>query len=445
MHFRLSARSIFIRLFLILFLSAALGFVVGFALPALLIATLALLIWHYNHLFKLINWLWQSKAISPPESKGIWGRVYDGLYRQIKQQRTKHKVLNERIRRFRDGAEALPDAALVLSDDLTIQWGNKKAHRLLGIRWPGDLGQRIDNLLRAPEFAKYLEAGVYDAPCLFVSPVNNEQQLELRLMAYGSDQILLLARDISRVHRLEEMRRDFVANVSHELKTPLTVVRGYVEMIQSTEHALDPHWLQVFTTIESQVTRMDRLVEQLLVLSRVEIQADLDNKKPIEMPKLINQLIDDAQWLNQNKKHTINSNIDESIGIVGIDTEIKSACANLLSNAIAYTPEHGTIDIGWSQDGNKVIFSVKDDGPGIRPEDINRLTERFYRVDKSRSRDTGGSGLGLAIVKHVLHHHNAELVINSQVSKGSEFAIYFDHSRLINLPLLQEQLLAADS
>ena len=445
MHFRLSARSVFIRLLLVLSLSAALGFIFGVALPALLIATLASLIWHYHHLFKLIDWLWKSKAISPPQSEGIWGRIYDGLYRQIRQQRNKQKALNERIRRFRDGAEALPDAALVLADDLTIQWGNKKAHRLLGIRWPGDLGQRIDNLLRAPEFAKYLETGVYDAPCLLVSPVNNELQLELRLMAYGSDQILLLARDISRIQRLEEMRRDFVANVSHELKTPLTVVRGYVEMIQSTEHALAPHWLQAFNTIESQVTRMDRLVEQLLILSRVEIQTEVETTTPIAMPRLISQLIDDAKWLNQEKQHRITAELDETLGITGIDTEIKSACANLISNAIAYTLAGGNIRVSWRQDGNKGIFSVKDDGPGIRPEDINRLTERFYRVDKSRSRDTGGSGLGLAIVKHVLHHHNAELVINSKVGKGSEFAIYFEQSRLITLPLEQESALAAEA
>ena len=224
------------------------------------------------------------------------------------------------------------------------------------------------------------------------------------------------------------MRRDFVANVSHELKTPLTVVRGYVEMIQSTEHALDPHWQKAFSTIEGQVSRMDRLVEQLLILSRVEIQIDHDAREVVDMPALISGLIEEVSWLNQEKQHQIEVDIESSIGIMGIETELKSACANLLSNAIAYTPKNGIIRLSWLRDGTKMKFSVQDNGPGIKPEHLNRLTERFYRVDKSRSRDTGGSGLGLAIVKHVLHHHNAELVINSRWGQGSEFVIYFEQT-----------------
>ena len=433
MPFQLSVQTVIFRLVLILLISALTGWLFGFTVHALLLACTVILVSHLRHLFMLIDWLWQSKAISPPQSTGVWGRVYDGLYRQVKQHRIKTKNLTDKIRRFRDGAEALPDAALVLSDDLSIQWGNKKAQLLLGVRWPGDLGQRIDNLLRAPEFVQYLDDGIYEAPCSLLSPVNSDVQLEIRLMAYGRDHILLLARDISHIHRLEEMRRDFVANVSHELKTPLTVVRGYVEMIQSTEHALDPHWQKAFNTIEGQVSRMDRLVEQLLNLSKVEIQGDIDSAHVVDMPLLINTLVDDVSWLNQKKQHVIEKNIDTDIGIVGIDTELKSACANLLSNAIAYTQAKGMIKVSWQKQGNKAQFVVKDNGPGIKPEDINRLTERFYRIDKSRSRDTGGSGLGLAIVKHVLHHHNAELVIKSDWGKGSEFSILFDEASLVDL------------
>jgi two-component system phosphate regulon sensor histidine kinase PhoR len=245
-------------------------------------------------------------------------------------------------------------------------------------------------------------------------------------MAYGTDQVLFLARDVSKIKRLEEMRRDFVANVSHELKTPLTVVRGYVEMILATEHALEPHWQKAFGTIETQVSRMDRLVEQLLILSRVENHADQEKKQRVDMPRLINTLVDDATWLNQEKKHKITAELADDLWIEGIDTELKSACVNLISNAIAYTPPHGTVHISWELSGNKAKFSVKDNGPGIRPEHVNRITERFFRVDKSRSRDTGGSGLGLSIVKHVLHHHNAELAIESEWGKGSEFIIYFE-------------------
>lgn len=431
MHFRLSLRDVLARLVVIFALSGFLGFLFGYTLLALLITCFTLLFWHYHHLFKLANWLWQSKALSPPQADGAWGQIYDGLYRQNKRHRSKHKQQNEKIRRFRDGAEALPDAALMLSQELTIGWANKKAQRLLGIRWPDDVGQRIDNLIRAPEFAEYLAHESFESPCLLISPVNTEIQLEIRIMAYGAEDVLLLARDISNVHRLEEMRRDFVANVSHELKTPLTVVRGYVEMIQSTEHALDPHWQKAFSTIEGQVSRMDRLVEQLLNLSKVENNSD-DDKQPVDMPQMIRHLVEDATWLNQSKQHLLKLDISSDIGVLGFETELKSACANLLSNAIAYTPEKGLIEVSWRQEGDKMRFAVKDNGDGIKPEHLNRLTERFYRIDRSRSRDTGGSGLGLAIVKHVLHHHQAELVISSHWGQGSEFSIYFDASTLIS-------------
>lgn len=425
MYFRVSAKKLITRIIGLLIISALIGYMFGQTFFVVSMVSLTLLVWHYNHLFKLINWLWQGKSISPPQAKGVWGRIYDGLYRRIRKQRLKQKQLNERIRKFRDGAEALPDAALVLSTELAILWGNKKASQLIGIRWPDDVGQRIDNLIRFPEFAKYLDEGNYESPCLILSPVNNELQLELRMMAYGSDQILLLARDISKIQRLEEMRRDFVANVSHELKTPLTVVRGYVEMVQSSETALEPHWQKAFATIETQVSRMDRLVEQLLVLSRVENNAEDGSFQPVDLSRLILTMVEDIQWLNQEKNHAINDKIMPDITVSGNEHELKSACMNLLSNAIAYTAENGIIDVSLISDGNTVRFSVKDNGQGIMPEHVSRLTERFFRVDKSRSRNTGGSGLGLAIVKHVLNHHSAELLIKSEWNEGSEFIIEF--------------------
>lgn len=425
MYFRITARALLTRIISGLIASAIVGYLIGQTFLVVSLVTIGLLAWHYSHLFKLIQWLWQGKSISPPQANGVWGRIYDGLYRRIRKQRQKQKQLNERIRKFRDGAEALPDAALVLSHELNILWGNKKASQLLGVRWPGDVGQRIDNLIRFPEFSKYLEDGDFESPCLIISPINTELQLELRMMAYGSDQILLLARDISKIQRLEEMRRDFVANVSHELKTPLTVVRGYVEMVQASDSALEPHWQKAFSTIETQVSRMDRLVEQLLVLSRVENNVDSDNHHQVDLSRLILTIVEDAQWLNQEKKHVIHSNIAPDISLEGNEHELKSACLNLLSNAIAYTPENGVIDVTLRIDGNKIRFSVKDNGPGIKPEHVNRLTERFFRVDKSRSRNTGGSGLGLAIVKHVLNHHHGELSIESDWQQGSEFIIFF--------------------
>ena len=425
MQFNVSLRQLILRLLAWLVFGALVGYILGDVGLTVTLVTVTLLLWHYVHLNKLVTWLWNSKSLSPPVAEGSWGRIYDGIYHLIRKHRNKQKQLNERIRLFRDGAEALPDAALVLSTDLTILWGNKKAQKLIGIQWPGDVGQRIDNLIRFPEFKNYLETGDFESPCHVPSPLNSELQLELRMMAYGSDQVLFLARDISKVHRLEEMRRDFVANVSHELKTPLTVVRGYVEMVQSSDKEFDPHWLKAFQTIEGQVSRMDRLVEQLLILSRVEVNTDVGSDNVVNMPVLIEQLIEDSYWLNTEKKHQITLDIDANLALLGIETELKSACANLLSNAIAYTPEHGEIKIVWQRCDNRAKFSVTDNGMGIKQEDVARLTERFYRVDKSRSRDTGGSGLGLAIVKHVVSHHQGELVINSIWGQGCEFAIYF--------------------
>lgn len=431
MQLQISAVQLLFKALGWLLLGFLVGYSIGYTTITIVIFSLVLIAWQHHHLNKLVDWLWRSKAISPPQAEGAWGRVYDGLNRIIQKYRRKQKQLNEKIRRFRDGAEALPDAALVLSTDLTILWGNQKAQQLMGIRWPGDVGQRIDNLIRFPEFTQYIEKADFEQPCNVPSPVNSEIQLELRMMPYGSEQVLFLARDISKVYRLDEMRRDFVANVSHELKTPLTVMRGYVEMVQSAGSGVDARWQSAFNTMEDQVTRMDRLVEQLLILSRVEVNTDIAGKLLIKMPLLIEGLINDADWLNQEKSHEITTNICPELDLYGIDSEIKSACSNLISNAIAYTPLNGKIEVSWQLDGARAKFMVKDNGEGIRPIDLNRLTERFYRVDKSRSRDTGGSGLGLAIVKHVASHHQAELVINSVYGQGSEFSLYFDSSAFV--------------
>ncbi|MDO7086685.1 phosphate regulon sensor histidine kinase PhoR [Pseudocolwellia sp. AS88] len=433
MNFKLIIRTLFFKLGTWLSLGILVGFLLDSVWAVLALCSLAVIAWHYRHLYEFINWIWQSKAISPPQAEGVWGEIYNGLYRQIKKQRKKQKNLNDKLRQFRDGAEALPDAALVLSKDFIIQWGNKKAQKLLGVRTSGDVGQRIDNLIRFPVFSKYLEAHNWETPCHIVSPVNHEVHLELRFMAYGTDHFLFIARDVSKIRRLEEMRRDFVANVSHELKTPLTVVRGYVEMIQMEEDAFNPYWKKTFSTIESQVSRMDRLVEQLLVLSRTEINIDNNAQNLVNVPELIEDLVEDSQWLNQESKHTITTDIDQSMGLLGFETELKSAFSNLLSNAIAYTNLNGNIHVTWKKHGNKMMYSVKDDGPGIGKQHITRLTERFYRIDKSRSRDTGGSGLGLAIVKHVLNHHHAELKVESELGKGSEFIIIFDVKNVVPL------------
>ncbi|TKB44492.1 phosphate regulon sensor histidine kinase PhoR [Thalassotalea mangrovi] len=425
MIYRFSKKQFFSRILLVISALVVVGLLFDQLQLVLLIGATIALTWNYKHLLKLVTWLWQKKLISPPESTGIWGHVYDGIYRRTQKYRRKQRDLNARIREFRDGAEALPDAAIVLGLDYSIRWSNKKASYLLGIRWPMDNGQRITNLVRSPELATYIGKQDFSNPCTLLSPEHQHQRIEMRFMPYGDEQYLLLARDVSQSHRVEKMRRDFVANVSHELKTPLTVVRGYMEMIQEQTDEFSAHWARTFNTIEQQVTRMDRLVEQLLILSRVEVNADLEVRAMINVPDLIAALIDDVQVLNKDKQHKLVFDIDESLGLKGNESELKSAFANLLVNAINYTPDGGEIKVSWQRLGKYCVYQVTDNGVGIREDDIKRLTERFYRVDKSRSRDTGGTGLGLAIVKHVAQHHNAELLISSVLHRGSTFKIEF--------------------
>lgn len=424
MIYRFSVKQFIVKQLLIFIGIGLIGYLFDQIALFLLLGVGASLIWNYRHLTQIIQWLWQKNLLHPPESSGIWGHLYDGIYRRIKNYRKKQKELNHRIRQFRDGAEALPDAAIVLGLDFSIRWSNKKANRLLGIRWPYDAGQRITNLIRSPQLTKYLKKQDFTEPCSILAPNNSQKQLELRFMVYGDEQYLLLARDVSQLKRMEQMRRDFVANVSHELKTPLTVVRGYVEMIQDDD-SLSEQWGKSFKAIEEQVTRMDRLVQQLLVLSKVEVNVEEDIRSKINMPKLINTLIEDASWLNKDKQHQISAQIDPTLGILGIDSELKSACSNLIVNAMNYTPKNGAITISWQLVDDSCLFSVTDNGCGIQQEDIDRLSERFYRVDKSRSRDTGGNGLGLAIVKHVANHHKADLIINSEYGNGSTFTLKF--------------------
>ncbi len=431
MHVQESPYQIFFKLFIVFVIGFLLGYWLDYIWPILFFISLVFIGWHYKQLHSLANWLWHSKTISPPESLGLWGRIFDGLNKKIRKLRKRQKKLTEQIRQYRDGAEALPDGAVILSSDLVIIWANSKALNLIGIRYPSDVGQRIDNLIRYPAFVDYLLKGDYQEPCTIPSTIDSNIQLEMRLMPYGSEQFLLLARDISQIYRMETMRRDFVANVSHELKTPLTVVRGYIEMFEMSSDELNSMWKKAFTTMEGQITRMDNLVEQLLQLSHVESTQQNSALQTIMMPMLLASLIDDAQWLNKNKQHHITSHIDETLAILGNESEIKSACTNLIANAIHYTPKAGKIAITWQKIAGNAVFSVADNGVGIKAEHLHRLTERFYRVDTSRSRDTGGSGLGLAIVKHVLQRHNATLDISSEWGKGSTFTITFKQPPII--------------
>lgn len=363
--------------------------------------------------------------MSPPMVKGVWEHIYEGIYYLQRRNRNKRKELGELVKRFREGSEALPDAAVVVDSKACIIWCNRLARLDLGLKWPQDAGRRLDNLLRHPEFIQYFHAGNFKYPIEVPSPTNPNKTFEYRIMPYGEEHLLLIARDITRVSQLEEMRKDFVANVSHELRTPLTVINGYLEIIPMDEDA-DPFMQKAMKEMTAQTHRMQNLIEDLLVLSRIEASSERIYENVVNMPAVLKQIELEANTLNKEKQHTIRFHVAPDLQVYGVETEIRSACSNLVFNAVHYTPAKGEINVHWQSTPQGARFSVVDNGEGIEPGHLNRLTERFYRVDKARSRKTGGSGLGLSIVKHVLSHHNSRLEITSTVGEGSQFSFVLD-------------------
>jgi two-component system phosphate regulon sensor histidine kinase PhoR len=398
------------------------GAIIGQVTLTLLIAALLVLISNYVQLYRLTKWLWQSRTISPPKASGIWQHIYEGVYSLQRRNRTKHKSLGELVKRFREGTEALPDAVVVLDKNVRIVWCNHNACIELGLRWPDDKGRRIDNLVRHPSFIEFLQQGDYQDPIEVAAPTNPNKIFEYRRKEYGDSQRLLISRDVTRVAHLEEMRKDFVANVSHELKTPLTVINGYIEVLETTTLDAPPIVNKALSEMGSQTKRMQVLIEDLLILSRIESSSDRIFENVIDMQAMFEQIELESIALNKNRQHKIKFNIDKDLHVYGVETELRSACSNLIFNAMHYTPQGGKIEVIWKQKANGAYFAVIDNGDGIEDKHLRRLTERFYRVDKARSRTTGGSGLGLSIVKHVLHHHNTSLEVVSKIEKGSTFS-----------------------
>ncbi|HDY92683.1 MAG TPA: phosphate regulon sensor histidine kinase PhoR [Pseudoalteromonas sp.] len=421
------------RLFIYFLPLLLIGVLVGAPFLLLFLGSFSLLIWHYHQLYRLSDWLLNQRSFNPPEGEGAWEQVFEGIYHLQHRNRKKRNELADLIRRFRDGAEAVPDAVVVLQNDLSIVWCNQLALKVLGLQWPTDHGQRLDNLIREPKFAKYMHKGEFDDALELDNGHSVEQVLEFRVMPYASTQLMVVVRDVTRLKQLEQMRKDFVANVSHELRTPLTVVTGYLEMMDGDMMPPPAMWNKAQNTMLEQCKRMDSLVSQLLSLSRIEGARRQDNDKAINVPQLLGYIHTEANSINQDKGHELIFNIDKTLDIKGSEDELRSAFSNLVFNAIHYTKPGGKVEVCWQRKNNKACFSVTDNGDGIAPEHINRLTERFYRVDKARSRTTGGSGLGLAITKHVLTRHDSKLNISSEVNKGSCFSFEFSIDKIVSL------------
>jgi two-component system phosphate regulon sensor histidine kinase PhoR len=419
------------RLFIYFLPLLLIGVLIGAPFLLLFLGSFSLLVWHYHQLYRLSDWLLNQRSFNPPEGEGAWEQVFEGIYHLQHRNRKKRNELADLIRRFRDGAEAVPDAVVVLQNDLSIVWCNQLALKVLGLQWPTDHGQRLDNLIREPKFAKYMHRGEFDDPLEVESGHSAGLVLEFRVMPYASNQLMVVVRNVTRLKQLEQMRKDFVANVSHELRTPLTVVTGYLEMMDGDMMPPPAMWNKAQNTMLEQCKRMDSLVNQLLSLSRIEGARRQDNDRAINVPQLLSYIETEAHSVNQEKGHTLTFNIDPNLDIKGAEDELRSAFSNLVFNAIHYTKPKGEVTVSWQRKGEQACFSVTDNGDGIAPEHINRLTERFYRVDKARSRTTGGSGLGLAITKHVLTRHDSHLNISSVVGRGSCFSFAFLNDKIV--------------
>ena len=338
------------------------------------------------------------------------------------------------LRAFRDAAMALPDALVVVDHDRHIRWFNSAAGSMLGLDHPADIDVLLDDAVAIPGIASWLAGGGEEIFPEAASPGNPERRLSLRLIPYAEDHALLMARDISQQLRVEKMRRDFVANVSHELRTPLTVVHGYLDLIEPEQI---PEFESILRELRNQSRRMTRIVEDLLTLSRLDAEETLPASR-VAMGPLLKSLQRDAEGLSRGR-HTIVARVEGAHDLQGSSTDLHSAFSNLVSNAVRYTPVGGHIQIVWASNENGGQLSVIDSGHGIPAEHLPRLTERFYRVSTSRSRESGGTGLGLSIVKHVLQLHDAHLRINSEVGVGSTFTCFFKPDRLLSRTLPAEE------
>ena len=403
------------------------GMLIGHLAGAMLAGLSLYLLLHLGYTYKLHAWLLSGKHRPPPDGSGVWQEIFLEFYRINERSRKRKRRLKDIVAEFQASTAALPDAAVVLDRRTRIVWFNGAAATLLGLRSPRDLGQRIAYLLRSPQFSDYLiNPGGREQ--VEIMTHGNATTLSLRLIPYGNGQRLLIARDVSQQRRLDAMRRDFVANASHELRTPLTVLRGYLEMMQDESDAPLAQWKKPLAEMAGQGARMSRILEDLLTLARIEAASGDTEHALVDVPSMLENLVAAIRQVDDGRRQ-IETDIDARLLIHGNAGELESVFGNLLDNAVKYTPAGGRIRLRWRMEGDHAIFEVSDTGIGIDARHIPRLTERFYRVDASRSRERGGTGLGLAIVKHGLEHHEAELRIESRAGAGSDFTCHFPHRR----------------
>ena len=384
---------------------------------------------HRRYLHRMFNWISGPLDAPVPDASGIWGEFVSRMNRRVKTRQQEKDLLEQSLEQFQSALEALPDGVIFMDAHRRILWMNSLAVDMMGLIPGQDRGTPIEHLVREPEFAAYLQRGDFSEPLMYHPNRRDQASYMISLISYGVDRSLLAIRDLTRIEKLENVRRDFVANVSHELKTPLTVINGFIETLQMHHESLSTEKRQRYLDLAlSQSHQMDRLIQDLLTLSSLEARANLADQTRVPVKALVDELVVSAEAISDGK-HTLSIDIPPDLSILGSAMALRSIFGNLINNAVNYTPADGSITISWRETEREGIFSVQDTGIGIPEIHLPRISERFYRVDQGRSRETGGTGLGLAIVKHALSRHQGHLEIKSQVNQGSTFEACFPKER----------------
>lgn len=433
----------YLRLLLAFLIASTLvGLIFGYPLEGLVTGSITYLVWTLIQIRKLSQWLSNPGAgQQAPESMGLWGDIFDGLHKLHRGHLAAQDRLLAQFNRIQESTNAMQDGVVMTDARGVLEWWNGSADYLLGLKRNTDQGQAIHNLVRAPAFRHYFESRDYREPLEMNSPARPHLHLHIQISLFGEDDRLIVVKDVTRLFQLEQMRRDFVSNVSHEMRTPLTVISGYLETMVDNSQDLPQRWHRALRTMAQQSSRMEALITDLLLLSKLETGEHHGSESVVDISRMCHQICQDARVLSGDAGHEFRLDIGPRHYLRGDEDQLRSAFSNLIFNAVKYTPAKGRITVTWVANRDGAHLGVKDTGIGIDPVHIPRLTERFYRADPSRHKETGGTGLGLAIVKHVLLNHDGRLEIRSEIGDGSEFICHFRRERLAE----PDSLLAAET
>lgn len=410
------------KLLLVAAASAALGYASGYTLEIFAAAVSAVAVSWLWQLWRMRRWL-EDPNEAPPEASGIWGLIYDTIYGLQRENREARGRLQSTVDYLQSSFSSMRDGVVILTQNGAIEWCNGAAGGLLGLQYPRDRGQPVLNLLRWPAFSEYFLQGEFQTPLQLPTSAEEKQILQIDITTFAGGDFLLFARDVTRVVQIEQMRRDFVGNVSHELRTPLTVFKGYLDTIRGSEGMVDPRLQRPLEHMEAQVQRMESLLSDLLWLSRLESVREERRSEPVDMRALLEELREELRQSFPDRLLVLQIDSDEAV--TGDYKELRSAVSNLVINALKYSADDKPVEVCWEGEEDALVLRVVDQGVGIGEQHLPRLTERFYRVDDSRAAATGGTGLGLAIVKHVAASHRAELLVESELGRGSTFRLRF--------------------